>query len=198
MGMDSRIGPSFLQAGLGFGGSCFPKDADSLVHTAAKLGYDFKILKAVVEVNKERAQRFVQMVSNALSPLHDKVIAVLGLAFKPNTDDMREARSVEVITELLKAGARVKAYDPAAAANAQRVLPPEVQYSQTPYEAAEGADGLAIVTEWNEFRFMNMDRVRQLMRRPIIFDGRNIYEPERIRRLGFTYYSIGRRPVIPG
>jgi UDPglucose 6-dehydrogenase len=198
MGMDSRIGPSFLQAGLGFGGSCFPKDTDSLIHTASKLGYDFKILKAVVEVNRERVRRFIEMVRNTLSPLGDKVIAVLGLAFKPNTDDMREARSIEIVTELLAAGASVRAYDPAAVTNAKRLLPPEVQYSESPYEAAEGADGLAIVTEWNEFRFMNMERVKQLMRRPIIFDGRNIYEPERIRRLGFSYHSIGRRPVIPG
>ena len=197
MGMDARINPAFLQAGLGFGGSCFPKDTDSLIHTAAKLGYDFKLLRSVMEINKERGTRFVEGIKNALSPLSDKVIAVLGLAFKPNTDDMREAKSVDVITDLLKAGATVRAYDPAATENAKRLLPPAVHCCQSPYEAAEGADALAIVTEWNEFRFLNMDRVRQSMRRPIIFDGRNIYEPERLKRLGFAYHSIGRRPVSP-
>jgi UDPglucose 6-dehydrogenase len=197
MGMDARVGPSFLQAGLGFGGSCFPKDTDSLIHTAAKLGYDFKLLRAVMEINKERSQRFVQIIQNALSPLSDKAIAVLGLAFKPNTDDMREAKSLEVISDLMKAGATVRVYDPVAVANAKPLLPPGVIYTHSAYEAAEGADGLAIVTEWNEFRFLNMERVKQAMRRPIIFDGRNIYEPERIRRLGFAYHSIGRLPVFP-
>ena len=137
------------------------------------------------------------MIQNTLSPLNDKVIAVLGLAFKPNTDDMREAKSVEVITDLLKAGATVRAYDPAAIVNAKQLLPPSVVYTHSAFEAAEGADALAIITEWNEFRFLNMERVQQAMRRPIIFDGRNIYEPERIRRLGFAYHSIGRRPVFP-
>jgi len=197
MGMDARIGPSFLQAGLGYGGSCFPKDTDSLIHTAAKLDYDFKLLRAVVTINRERSQRFVQIIQNALSPLSDKVIAVLGLAFKPNTDDMRDAKSLEVISDLVKAGATVRAYDPVAVANAKPLLPPGIVYTHSAYEAAEGADGLAIVTEWNEFRFLNMERVKQAMRRPIIFDGRNIYEPERIRRLGFAYHSIGRRPVVP-
>jgi len=197
MGMDARIGPAFLQAGLGFGGSCFPKDTDSLIHTASKLGYDFKLLRSVMEINRERATRFVEIIKNGLSPLSDKVIAVLGLAFKPNTDDMRDAKSLEVISDLVKAGATVRAYDPVAVANAKPLLPPGIVYTHSAYEAAEGADGLAIVTEWNEFRFLNMERVKQAMRRPIIFDGRNIYEPERIRRLGFAYHSIGRRPVVP-
>ncbi|HLC41547.1 MAG TPA: UDP binding domain-containing protein, partial [Methylomirabilota bacterium] len=166
-------------------------------HTAAKLDYDFKLLRAVVTINRERSQRFVQIIQNALSPLSDKVIAVLGLAFKPNTDDMRDAKSLEVISDLVKAGATVRAYDPVAVANAKPLLPPGIVYTHSAYEAAEGADGLAIVTEWNEFRFLNMERVKQAMRRPIIFDGRNIYEPERIRRLGFAYHSIGRRPVVP-
>jgi UDPglucose 6-dehydrogenase len=197
MGLDARIGHAFLQAGLGYGGSCFPKDTDSLVHTAASLGYDFRLLKAVVEINRERAGQFVDTLRKVLAPLDDKSIAVLGLAFKPNTDDMREAKSIEVITRLLAAGARVRAYDPVASANAREVLPPTVLYCDSPYEAAAGADGLALVTEWNAFKFLNLERVRALMRRPVIFDGRNVWEPERMRRLGFEYHSVGRKPVLP-
>ncbi len=197
VGLDARIGPAFLQAGLGFGGSCFPKDTDSLVHTAAALGYDFRVLKAVMDVNRERVAHFVEGIGKALDPLDDKIIAVLGLAFKPNTDDMREAKSVEVIARLLSLGARVRAYDPVAVANARKVLPEAVTYSESPYEAATGADALVLVTEWNEFKFLNLERVRELMRRPIVFDGRNVWEPERMRRLGFEYHSVGRKPILP-
>jgi len=197
MGLDPRIGAAFLQAGLGYGGSCFPKDTDSLIQTSATLGYDFRVLRGVVEVNRERIQRFVGLIQKALDPLDDRVISVLGLAFKPKTDDMREAKSVEVVTRLLAAGAKVRAYDPAAMANAQRMLPPSVDYCQSSYEAAEGADAVVIVTEWNEFKLLNLERLRQVMRRPLVFDGRNIYEPERMRRLGFEYHSIGRKPVFP-
>ncbi len=197
MGLDPRIGSAFLQPGLGYGGSCFPKDTDSLIQTAQSLGYDFRLLRSVVEANRERAQRFVGLIRKVLDPLDDRVIAVLGLAFKPKTDDMREARSVEVIGGLLGAGARVRAYDPAAMANAKSLLPPSVDYCQSSYEAAEGADAIAIVTEWNEFKLLNLERLRGVMRRPLVFDGRNIYEPERMRRLGFEYHSIGRKPVFP-
>ena len=197
MGLDPRIGSAFLQAGLGYGGSCFPKDSDSLVQTAAALGYDFRMLRAVVDVNRERVQRFVALMEKVLDPLEDRVVAVLGLAFKAKTDDMREARSVEIITRLLAGGAKVRAYDPVAIPNATRMLPAEVEYCQSSYEAAEGADAVAIVTEWNEFKLLNLERLRQVMRRPLVFDGRNIYEPERMRRLGFEYHSIGRKPVFP-
>jgi UDPglucose 6-dehydrogenase len=197
MGMDPRIGGAFLQAGLGYGGSCFPKDTDALIQTAAGFGYDFRLLRAVVEVNRERAQRFVALMQKVLDPLDDRVIAVLGLAFKAKTDDMREARSVEVIPRLLDAGARVRAYDPVAMPNAKTLLGPAVEYCASSYEAAEGADAVAIVTEWNEFKLLNLERLRGLMRRPLIFDGRNIYEPERVRRLGFEYHSVGRKPVYP-
>jgi len=197
VGLDARIGPAFLQAGLGFGGSCFPKDTESLVHTAAALGYDFRLLKAVVDVNRDRVAHFVDKIRKALDTLDDKIIAVLGLAFKPNTDDMREAKSIEVIGRVLGLGARVRAYDPVAVANARKVLPEAVIYCDSPYEAAAGADGLVLVTEWNEFKFLNLERVRGLMRRPVVFDGRNLWEPERMRRLGFEYYSVGRKPVLP-
>jgi UDPglucose 6-dehydrogenase len=197
MGLDPRIGPAFLQAGLGYGGSCFPKDAESLVATAAALGYDFRLLRAVIEINRERGMHFVETIAKVLAPLDDKIIAVLGLAFKPNTDDMREAKSIEVIGRLLQLGARVRVYDPVAGPNARTVLPPALVFSDSPYEAAAGADGLALVTEWNEFKFLNLERVRSLMRRPVVFDGRNVWEPERMRRVGFEYHSIGRRSVSP-
>src|SRR6266704_6222313 len=197
MGLDPRIGPAFLNAGLGYGGSCFPKDTDSLVQTAASLGYDFALLKTVVEVNRERAGHFVETMEKALNPMDGRVIAVLGLAFKPNTDDMRDAKSIEVVSGLLAAGAVVRAYDPVATANARRVLPGAVEYCDSPYDAATGADAVALVTEWNEFKFLNLERLRAVMRRPLVFDGRNLWEPERMRRLGFEYPSVGRKPVLP-
>ena len=197
MGLDPRIGPAFLGAGLGYGGSCFPKDTDSLVHTATALGVDFALLRAAVEINAERAGHFVRMIEKALAPLDDKRVAVLGLAFKPNTDDMREAKSIEIAARLVELGAQIRAYDPVAAENARRVLPAGVVYCDSPYAAATDADAVALVTEWNEFKLLNLERLRAVMRRPIVFDGRNLWEPERMRRLGFEYHSIGRRPVQP-
>jgi UDPglucose 6-dehydrogenase len=197
MGLDPRIGGAFLQAGLGYGGSCFPKDVDSLIHTAGRLGYDFKLLRSIVEINRERAAHLVGTVAKALGPLDDKTVAVLGLAFKPNTDDMREAKSVEVVQLLHAAGARIRAYDPAAMDNARRLLPAGVTFSDSPYEAAEGAHAIVLVTEWNEFKYLNLERLRGLLKRPVIVDGRNLWEPERMRRLGFEYHSVGRKPVLP-
>jgi UDPglucose 6-dehydrogenase len=197
MGLDPRIGGAFLQAGLGYGGSCFPKDVDSLIHTAGRLGYDFKLLRSVVEINRERATHLVETIAKALGPLDDKTIAVLGLAFKPNTDDMRDAKSLEVIELLQAAGVRVRVYDPAAMDNARRLLPASVTFSDSPYEAANGAHAVVLVTEWNEFRYLNLERLRAQLKRPAIFDGRNLWEPERMRRLGFEYHSVGRKPVLP-
>jgi UDPglucose 6-dehydrogenase len=197
MGLDARIGPAFLQAGLGYGGSCFPKDTDSLIHTADRLGYDFGLLRAVVDVNRERPAHLVGMIEKALAPLDDKVVAVLGLAFKPNTDDMREAKSIEVVNRLVELGVEVRAYDPVAMGNARGVLPSSVTYCDSAHLAAEGADAVVLLTEWNEFKLLNLERLRGVMRRPVIFDGRNLWEPERMRRLGFEYHSIGRRPVVP-
>jgi UDPglucose 6-dehydrogenase len=197
MGLDPRIGPAFLQAGLGYGGSCFPKDTDSLIHSAATLGADFALLRAVVETNHERTHHFVRAIEKALAPLDGKTLAVLGLAFKPNTDDMRDAKSIEVIGRLVELGATVRAYDPVAIENARMLLPPGVTYSESPYAAAADADGVVLVTEWNEFKLLNLERLRAVMRRPVVFDGRNLWEPERMRRLGFEYHSIGRKPVLP-
>src|SRR2546425_5442667 len=150
MGLDARIGPAFLQAGVGYGGSCFPKDADSLIHTAAELGYDFTLLRAVVDVNRERAGQLLAKIEKVLAPLDDKVIAVLGLAFKPNTDDMREAKSIEVVCRLVELGATVRVYDPVAMANARRVLPAAVTYCESSQHSAEGADAVALLTYRNE------------------------------------------------
>jgi UDPglucose 6-dehydrogenase len=198
MGLDSRIGREFLQPGLGYGGSCFPKDVDSLIHTAGSFGYDFRLLRAVVEINQERTQHLVGMTRKALGGLEDRTVGVLGLAFKPNTDDMREAKSLDVIRLLHKEGSRIRAYDPVAMDNARGLVPPSTVFCTSAYEAAQGADALVVLTEWNEFRFLNMERIRVALRRPLIIDGRNLYEPERMRRLGFQYHSIGRRAVVPG
>jgi len=198
MGLDSRIGMQFLQAGLGYGGSCFPKDVDSLIHTASRLGYDFKLLRSVVEINRERAAHLVEMMRKAMGPLEDKKVAVLGLALKPNTDDMREAKSLEVVRALHAAGAQIRAYDPVAMENARSMMPPGVVFCESAFEAAAGADGVTLLTEWNEFKYLNLDRLRGLLRRPLIFDARNLYEPERMRRLSFEYYSIGRKPILAG
>lgn len=192
MGADSRIGGAFLSAGLGYGGSCFPKDTSALAATAEKHGYDFKLLRAVMDVNREQPMRFVDRLRQALGGSFDgKLIGVLGLAFKPNTDDMRDAKSVEIIGRLLAEGAKVQAYDPIAMENTRRIYP-QICYAANAYDAADGADALVVVTEWNEFKQLNMERVRTLMRAPVLFDGRNIYDPARMRRLGFTYSGVGR------
>jgi len=196
MGLDGRIGTAFLQAGLGYGGSCFPKDTDSLIHTAGALGYRFDMLRAVVDVNAGRVGHFVSIIERALAPLCTRRIAILGLSFKPNTDDMRDAKSVEVISQLIESGATVCAYDPVAMTNARKLLPTVVEYAGSAYAAAEGADGVVLVTEWNEFKLLNLEQLRTVMRRPVVFDGRNLWQAERMRRLGFEYYSIGRKPVL--
>lgn len=195
MGLDQRIGSQFLHAGLGYGGSCFGKDASSLVSTAAKLGYDFALLKDVIEINADQPKRFVNKIREALGSLEGKPIAVLGLAFKPNTDDLRDAKSIGIIRELLADGAQVRAYDPIAMENAKNIFP-DIQYCENAYEAADQAEAVVVVTEWNEFRYLDLARVKETMKRPIIFDGRNVYDPERMRRLGFDYYCVGRPAVL--
>jgi UDPglucose 6-dehydrogenase len=197
MGYDHRIGAAFLNAGLGYGGSCFPKDSSALARTAEKHGYEFKLLNAVMDVNREQPIRFLDRMRVAVGgDFAGKTAGVLGLAFKPNTDDMRDAKSVEIIGALLGEGAEVKTYDPIAMENTRRIFP-QICYARNAYEAAEEADVLIIVTEWNEFKLLNMERVKTLMKSPIIFDGRNIYDPVKLRRLGFEYYGIGRRAVAP-
>ena len=197
MGSDSRIGKRFLFAGIGYGGSCFPKDVNALIRTSEERGSEMSLLKAVDKVNK--AQKLV-LVKKALKhfggDIKGKHFAIWGLAFKPNTDDMREAPSVVIINELLRLGATVTAYDPAAMETAKFYLKDNVQYSENEMTALIDADALFIVTEWNEFRNPDFDIIRNSLKNPIIFDGRNIFQPEKMRELGFTYYSIGRATVF--
>jgi UDPglucose 6-dehydrogenase len=189
---DRRIGPSFLFPGVGYGGSCFPKDVKALMRFAEEMQYDFQILRAVEAVNEAQKLRLIEKMESHFGSLKGRRIAVWGLAFKPKTDDMREAPSVPLIHGLLAAGASVHAYDPEAAAVAKKIFGSKIQYADTSYAAVTGADALAIVTEWNEFREPDYARMRKLMRTPVIFDGRNIYNPESLRAQGFQYFSMGR------
>jgi UDPglucose 6-dehydrogenase len=192
IGADQRIGKSFLFPGIGYGGSCFPKDVKALLKSANDKGYDFKILRAVEAVNDRQKSRLVEKMEGHFAGLKGKTIALWGLAFKPRTDDMREAPAITIIDRLLEAGALVRAYDPEAAPTARLLFDGRIALCDRSYEALEGADALAVVTEWNEFREPDFAKMRQLMRAPVVFDGRNIYSPEQMRALGFTYFSIGR------
>lgn len=192
VGRDPRIGAQFLSAGLGFGGSCFPKDVKSLLHTSGKLGYDFGLLREVLEINDGRVDRFVALIKHRFPEVRGKTFAALGLSFKPNTDDMRDARSVEIIKALHGEGALIRAFDPVAMPAAKKVLPP-VAFCQNAYEACAGADAMLLITEWREFKLLNLEKIRQTMKSPVIFDGRNMYDPERKRRLGFEYFGLGRK-----
>lgn len=189
---DSRIGPSFLFPGIGYGGSCFPKDVQALVRSAKDAKYRFRILESVEAVNEAQKQRLFKKMRKVLGPLKGKRIAVWGLAFKPRTDDMREAPAIVLIEALLAAGATVTAYDPQAHPAAQVIFGSRITLAKSSYEAVDGADALAIVTEWSEFREPNFTRIRSLMRTPLIFDGRNLFELEQMDALGFAYHSIGR------
>lgn len=191
MGYDQRIGQAFLQAGLGFGGSCFPKDVQAFVRTVQRYQLDPTLMRTILDINHARAPQFVEQIRQRLGTLQDKVIGLLGLAFKPNTDDIREARALEIIRLLLQEGAAVKAYDPVAMPRVQALFP-QVHFCRNAYEVAENADALALITEWNEFRQLNFERIRESMRQPNLFDGRNLYDPQRMRKLGFYYYGVGR------
>ncbi len=192
MGLDRRIGRAFLDAGIGYGGSCFPKDVDAFIHIAQKLGYDFEILKAVKKTNEEQKRDLLKKIEETLWIVKGKTIGMLGLSFKPNTDDMRNASSLDIINALIKEGARIRAYDPQAMGKAKDLLK-GVRFCRDMYEVARGADCLVVVTEWNEFKEMDFNRLKKFMRQPIIVDGRNIYDPERLKSLGFRYIGIGRR-----
>ena len=191
MGMDRRIGPKFLHAGPGFGGSCFPKDIKALSVMGRQYSSETKIVDAVIEVNRQQRLSMISKIESLAGGVNEKRIAVLGLAFKPETDDMREAPSIEVIEGLLKLGAKVTAYDPVASDEAKKILP-RIEYARDEYEAAKGADVLVFVTEWNQFRALDLQRIRGLMRTPKIADLRNIYDPSDIREIGFEYVGVGR------
>jgi UDPglucose 6-dehydrogenase len=190
---DSRIGPAFLFPGVGFGGSCFPKDIRALSDTGRQHQYEMKILDAVDAVNQNQAARFADKIRKHFKgKLSDKRLGVWGLSFKPRTNDMRDAPSIKIIEALLADGAVIAAYDPEAMDEAKRIFGSRIQLSSTNYGCIEGADALLIVTEWQAFRNPNFDRMKTLMKQPTIFDGRNIYDPSHLRQLGFTYYSVGR------
>lgn len=191
MGLDRRIGPNFLQAGIGYGGSCFPKDVAAFAAIARDLGYDFGLLREVERVNREARERFLEKVRQELWIVKGKTIAALGLSFKPDTDDLRESVSVEVARRLQAQGARVRTYDPKANGQAKTLLP-GADICDSPYEAARGADCALILTEWDEFRRLDFDRLRQVMEHPTLIDGRNLFEPQEVRRHGFVYRSVGR------
>ncbi len=191
MGYDKRIGHHFLDAGVGYGGSCFPKDVKALAHMASIHGRHPQLLRSVTEINRHQRRLVVQKVRNLMGNLQDKVIGLLGLAFKPNTDDMREAPSVEIARLMINEGARVKGYDPVAMHVAGRILP-EMKLAEDPYDLAEGCDAVIVITDWNEFKHLDMARIKKLMRQPVLVDGRNIYEPQTMKALGFAYRGIGR------
>jgi UDPglucose 6-dehydrogenase len=191
MGMDPRIGPSFLSAGLGFGGFCLPKDLQAFVHLAERSGVDFTMLREVEKINKNRIDQFYQKLRSALWVVRGKQLAVLGLAFKPNTDDVRFAPAIDLVNYLLAEGALIRAYDPEAMERARAILP-QIEYAKTPYEAAKGAEALLIATEWDEFRKLDWDKIRDVMTRPLIVDGRNLLSPREMKDRGFEYRSFGR------
>ncbi|MGH2582671.1 MAG: UDP-glucose dehydrogenase family protein [Anaerolineales bacterium] len=191
MGFDPRIGKQFLDAGLGYGGSCFPKDVKALAFMAEELGHRPRIINSVMEVNGSRRGLIVDRLKHVLGDLSGKTVGLLGLAFKANTDDMREAPSLDIAASLLSAGAKVRAFDPVSMDNAKALLP-EVEMARDAYEVARDADALLVVTEWNEFKNLDLERIRDSMKQPVVLDGRNIYQPESMNALGFTYHGIGR------
>jgi UDPglucose 6-dehydrogenase len=192
VGSDRRIGSSFLFPGVGYGGSCFPKDVKAMLRFAADEGYEFEILKSVETVNQRQKSLLVRKMEKHFGNLKGRTIALWGLAFKPRTDDMREAPAITIVERLLAAGAKVQAYDPEAARVAKGIFGSRIQLAERSYDALKGADAMALVTEWNEFREPDFPRMRKLMRSAVVFDGRNIYNPEQMRAQGFTYFSIGR------
>lgn len=191
MGLDKRIGRAFLDAGIGYGGYCLPKDVAAFIKIAEEAGYDFELLKAVEKINAQQCRQVIKKLKSLLWNLNGKTIGLLGLAFKPNTDDIREAPSINLIKLLQKEGVRVKAYDPKAMDNI-RPLFPDVELCPDPYQVAKGSDALVIVTEWDEFKTLDLLKIKTLLNQPVIIDGRNIFEPAQMEKLGFTYQGVGR------
>ena len=191
MGFDKRIGRSFLNAGIGYGGSCFPKDVDAFIRLSEKSGYDFTLLKDVRQINEDQKKAFVRLIEDKLWIIKDKIIGALGVAFKPDTDDMRNAPATDIIQALQREGARVRAYDPEAAHNAKKIMK-GVTFCKDIYTMAKGCDSLMLLTEWDEFTKIDFKKIKQSMRQAVIFDGRNLYHNRGLEKLGFEYYGIGR------
>jgi len=192
MGLDKRIGPKFLHAGPGYGGSCFPKDVRALLQIAESHGYDFKIARSVIEVNITQKDRMITKIEHALRGAGGKTIGILGLSFKPNTNDIRESPAVHIIEGLLDIGANIRVYDPVAMEDTKSLLGQRVTYCSDAYDAATHADAIILVTEWNQFRNLQLERLKGLLKHPVFIDLRNVYEPDRMRKSGFDYYSVGR------
>jgi UDPglucose 6-dehydrogenase len=197
MGLDQRIGSKFLHAGPGFGGSCFPKDLAALVQMGERAGYPMQIAGAAASVNAQQRRRMVSKIKEALGGLEGTTVGFLGLSFKPNTNDLREAPAISIAQELMEQGAAVRAYDPAALEEGSKLLP-RITPCQDAYEAAQDADALVLMTEWNEFRNLDFPKLKSLMRRAILVDLRNVYEPSRVTQLGFRHVSVGRPTKDPG
>lgn len=191
IGLDRRIGMEFLQAGIGFGGSCFPKDLAAFIKIAGSLGYDFKLLKAVEEINHQQKRLVIKKLENALGSLEGRVITLWGLTFKADTDDLRKAPSLDIIKMLQKKNAGVRAHDPIAIEKARKIIP-GIEYFNNPYDAVKGADALVVVTEWNLYRSIDLPKVKKNLKTPVLIDGRNIYDPARMKLIGFNYSGIGR------
>jgi len=191
MGLDGRIGKKFLHPGPGYGGSCFPKDTRALSRIAHERGYTFKLLDSVIQVNEEQKQRMVAKIREKVGDLRGKTIGVLGLSFKPNTDDIRESSSIAIIQALLALGAKVKAFDPVAMDESKKILP-ELEYGEDAYNVAKGCDALVLATEWNQFRRLDLQHIKSLLKNPIFIDLRNVYDPDQMKRLGFNYCGVGR------
>jgi UDPglucose 6-dehydrogenase len=192
MGLDKRISKDFLNAGIGFGGSCFPKDVAAFIHIAEKLGYNFGMLREVQNVNKHQKRSIIKKIESLLWNLPKKTVGVLGLSFKPGTDDLREAPALEIIEELLKEGVKIRVYDPVAMGKAKETLADKVRFCKDAYEAVKDSDCLLVATEWNEFKELDFKRIKKLMKQPVVADGRNIYDPAQMKKLGFRYVGIGR------
>jgi len=192
MGLDKRIGPSFLDAGIGFGGFCFPKDLLAFINISGKVGYDFRLLKEVERINTEQKELFINKIKQNIWNLTNKTIGVLGLSFKPNTDDIRYAPALDIIKALKEEGARIKAFDPHAMEKAKEELS-GVSFCRDSYDAAKNSNCLVVITEWNEFKELDFARIKRLLKQPLIIDGRNIYSPEKLKKLGFKYVCIGRK-----
>jgi UDPglucose 6-dehydrogenase len=197
IGSDSRIGKRFLFAGIGYGGSCFPKDVQALAKTSSDNDYDFRILKSVMQVNQNQKTKLIPAIKAHFNgDLKGKHIAIWGLAFKPYTDDIREAPALENIKTLLAEGVTIKAYDPEAQENVKKIMGDQITFGTDLYDTITGADALLVVTEWPEFRTPEFDKISSLLKNKVIFDGRNVFEPDQMQELGFDYYSIGRMPVL--
>jgi UDPglucose 6-dehydrogenase len=191
MGLDGRVSPKFLHPGPGYGGSCFPKDTEALYHFASTCGYEFRLLKGVISANKRQRELMVEKIKHHLGNLKGKTIAILGLAFKQNTDDIRQSPAIDIIKLLLKEGVNIKCFDPLAMDNTKKILP-DLTYCQDEYDTARNSHVLVILTEWNQFRNIDLSKIKKLLKTPVLLDLRNLYEPEKVKKLGFVYEGIGR------